>query len=200
MRSFNKIFFRGLVTIMPIAITIYLIEWIITSLENMVGKILSFLLPSGYYITGLGFLGALLLIFLLGLVLNNLVLQEVVTRLEKKLKEVPFIKAIYSPLRDLMNLFSKSSEQSLKSVVLVNLGNGTKMMGLVTRDTFEDLPLDNLNEKMVVVYCPLSYSVGGFSYLVPTNQIEPLNIPIEKAMSLAITGWVKGQKEREFQK
>lgn len=195
MRSFNKIFFRGLVTIMPIAITIYLIEWIISSLENMVGKIILFLIPSGSYIPGLGFVGALLLIFLLGLVLNNLVLQEIVSRIEKKLKEVPFIKAIYSPLRDLMNLFSKSSEQSLKSVVLVNLGNGTKMMGLVTRDTFEDLPHDSFNNKMVVVYCPLSYSVGGFSYLVPVSQIEPLNIPIEKAMSLAITGWVKGEKE-----
>lgn len=190
MSSFNKIFFRGLITLLPIAITIYILYSAIVILENLLGSILRAILP--VYIPGIGLLLTLVLIFVFGLLLNNLLTGRAWSAIEHKLIRVPFIKAIYSPLRDLMNLFSEKHASTMKGVVLVNIGDsGAKALGVVTRENFEDVPFDNHTVPHVAVYFPLSYGLGGFTFLVPKTNINPLDIPVEKAMSLAITGWVK---------
>lgn len=194
MATLNKIFFRGFVTIIPLAVTLYLLYWIISLMEGLVGRALIVILPSAYYVPGLGVLATITLIFFWGLLLNNFVLSEIVERVEKRLKSVPFIKAIYSPLRDLMNLFSKESGQGMKSVVLVNVSEGVRILGVVTRENFRDLPNQLHDKNLIAVYCPWSYGMGGFTLLVNRNQVEEVDIPIEKAMSLAITGWVKADK------
>lgn len=163
-------------------------------MEGLVGRALIVILPSAYYVPGLGVLATITLIFFWGLLLNNFVLSEIVERVEKRLKSVPFIKAIYSPLRDLMNLFSKESGQGMKSVVLVNVSEGVRILGVVTRENFSDLPHRLHDKNLIAVYCPWSYGMGGFTLLVNRNQVEEVDIPIEKAMSLAITGWVKADK------
>jgi uncharacterized membrane protein len=194
MRAFNKIFFRGLITLLPIAITIYIVYSAIVILENLLGSLLRQILPE--YIPGLGLLLTLVLIFLFGLLLNNLITVRVLHLLEARLVQVPFIKAIYSPLRDLMNLFNRGESGEMKSVVLVKVGNtGATALGVVTRENFRDLPFNNqdMSDK-VAVYFPFSYGVGGYTLLVPRNQITQVNLPIERAMSLAITGWVKAEQ------
>lgn len=199
MATLNKIFFRGLVTLIPITVTLYLLFWIVSGMEDLVGRILRVFVPTGFYIPGLGIIATLVLIFIFGLLLNNFVMSELVERTEKKLKSVPFFKAIYSPLRDLMNLFSKSGASGMKSVVLVEITTGTKILGVVTREDFTDMPPPLTESKTIAVYVPWSYGMGGFTLLVSRDKIEPIDLPIEKAMSLAITGWVKTdvKKNRE---
>mgnify|MGYP000411473184 CR=1 FL=1 len=70
------------------------------------------------------------------------------------------------------------------------------MVGLVTRDHFTDIP--EFSEKnfvpdqeLIAVFIPLSYALGGYTVLVNKNKVKKLDIPVEKALSLAITGWVK---------
>jgi uncharacterized membrane protein len=65
----------------------------------------------------------------------------------------------------------------------------------VTRETFHDLPLKGAADGKIAVYFPLSYGLGGFTFLVPKENVQEIDIPIEKAMSLAITGWVKADKK-----
>jgi uncharacterized membrane protein len=122
---------------------------------------------------------------------------ELIHRIEVKLKTIPFFKAIYSPLRDLMNLFSKSDSSTMKSVVLVNISPGIKTLGVITREDFTDMPAALKNSDKVAVYCPWSYGMGGFTLLVSRNQIESIDLPIDKAMSLAITGWVKVDQKQQ---
>jgi uncharacterized membrane protein len=132
------------------------------------------------------------------LLLNNLIVSNFLKLFENRFKEVPFIKAIYSPLRDLMNLFSKKEHGSLQSVVLVKMGDSDACaLGVVTRESFEDLPFDGLAKDKVAVYFPLSYGLGGFTFLIPKDKIQKIDLPIEKAMSLAITGWVKSDESSQ---
>ncbi len=194
MRAFNKIFFRGLITLLPIAITIYIVYSAIVILENLLGSLLRQILPE--YVPGLGLLFTLVLIFLFGLLLNNLITVRLLTILESRLVQVPFIKAIYSPLRDLMNLFNRGESPDMKSVVLVKIGDtGAMAMGVVTRESFRDLPFNSEMTDKIAVYFPFSYGLGGYTLLVPKNLIIQVNLPIERAMSLAITGWVKADSK-----
>lgn len=195
MKQLQKIFLQGLVTFLPIALTIYIIYAGISIVDSFLGDALRQILP--IYIPGLGFLLTIILILLLGFLLNNLIAGGVFQKLEQKLTQVPFIKAIYSPLRDLMNLFSKGGGPGgLQKVVLVDIADtGIRAMGLVTRESFADVPaIDQNAGDRVAVYIPMSYGLGGFTLMVPRTRITHLDMPIEKAMSLAITGWVKADK------
>lgn len=198
MKQLQKIFLQGLVTFLPIALTIYIIYAGIAIVDSFLGDSLRQVLP--FYIPGLGFLLTIVLIFVLGLLLNNLITGGIFLKLEQRLMKVPFIKAIYSPLRDLMNLFSKGGGPAgLQKVVFVDMGeNGIRAMGLVTRESFSDIPAIEANAgDRVAVYIPMSYGLGGFTLMVPRNKLTPLDMPIEKAMSLAITGWVKAENKEK---
>jgi uncharacterized membrane protein len=68
-------------------------------------------------------------------------------------------------------------------------------MGVVTRESFRDLPMGKQLTGKVAVFMPLSYGLGGYTLLVPRERITLIDIPIEKAMSLAVTGWVKADSD-----
>lgn len=193
MESLNRIFFRGLITFIPIALTIYIVYSAVNILENIFGNFLRQVLKEAY-VPGIGFILTLIVIFSFGLMLNNYVTRRILSAIEKRLNEIPFVKTIYSPLRDLMNLFSKKDKKGLQSVVMVQIGEA-QIIGLVTRDSFNDLQndliLSSITENKVAVYIPFSYALGGCTVLLPKTAVKELNLPIEKAMSLAITGWVK---------
>lgn len=194
MNKIQKIFVSGLISFLPIAVTIYIVYAGVTIVENLLGSFLRDVLPADAYIPGYGFLATLILIFLLGLSLNNFVTAGLLQRLQEKLTEIPLFKVVYAPLRDLMNLFSKGhGNGELKKVVLVKFDGGQKeVLGLVTRENFKDL--DNnlqVQPNKVTVYIPMSYGLGGYTMLIDKSQLTPVNIPVEKAMSLALTAWIK---------
>lgn len=198
MASFNKVFFRGLITLLPITLTIYILYSAVIILENLLGSVLRKILPEAYYIPGFGFFATLTVIYLFGLSLNNFITGRIMMSLEDRLTRVPLIKAVYSPLRDLMNLFSKKDHQNMGSVVFVRVGQlGFQMIGIVTREKFDDLKINQDLTQKVAVYIPFSYALGGYTVLVPRDQVQEINLPIEKAMSLAITGWVKAEGPNE---
>ena len=195
MKQLQKIFLQGLVTFLPIALTIYIIYAGISIVDSLLGDTLRQFMP--VYIPGIGFLLTIILIFLLGFLLNNLITAGLFHKLEQKITQVPLIKAVYNPLRDLMNMFSKGAGPGggMQTVVLVEMGNGIRAMGLVTRENFHDLQdIEKHATEHVSVYIPMSYGLGGFTLLVPRAKTTPIDLPIEKAMSLAITGWVKAEK------
>ena len=199
MNKIQKIFVSGLLSFLPLAVTIYIVYAGVSITENLLGQFVRQLLPSNAYFPGFGFLTTLVLIFLLGLLLNNFVTAGLIRRIQEKLTEVPLIKVVYAPLRDLMNLFAQGqSQSSLKKVVLVHLAEGKQVLGLVTRENFEDIGLSSqFTANKVSVYIPMSYGLGGYTLLIDKNQLAPVDMAVEKAMSLALTGWIKTD---DFQK
>jgi uncharacterized membrane protein len=193
MNRIQKIFVSGLISFLPIAVTIYIVYAGVTIVENLLGTFLIQILPPQTYVPGYGFLATLILIFLLGLLVNNIVTASSLQRLQEKLTEIPLIKVVYAPLRDLMNLFSNNhGSNSLQKVVMVKFDTGKEAIGLVTREHFSDLEAAlHLGSEKVAVYLPLSYGMGGYTLLVDKSQIRAVDLPVEKAMSLALTGWIK---------
>lgn len=197
LKTLRQIFLKGLFTFLPIAVTIYIIYAGIVIMESMLGTTIQRFFPS-LYIPGIGLLLTIVFIFLLGLLLNNILTASFFGNIERQLMKVPFIKAIYSPLKDLMNLFSNTGSKDMKSVVLVEIGNGDlKALGLITRDDFSDLAVNGQLNDRVAVFIPFSYGLGGYTVLVHRSKITKIDMPAEKAMSLAITGWVKVAPKHE---
>lgn len=202
MKKIKVIFLSGLVSFLPLALTIYIVYAGVSIVENLLGHILRQLLPENAYFPGYGFFATIILIFILGLLLNNLVTATLVQKIQEKLTEIPLVKAVYSPLRDLMNLFSNSKNQNtMKKVVLAQMAPHFSVIGLVTREDFSDLQLGfNIGNDKMAVYFPMSYGLGGYTVLMDKAMVQPIDITVEKAMSLALTGWIKTEPHHHTEK
>ncbi len=186
-------FLKGLLAVVPITATIYLLIWLIKTAESAFGGILMSSFPNIPYVPGLGVLIAIVLIFLIGLALNAWITQKVFQFTEDILEQLPLIKSVYKPMKDLMGFFSGGKTKELNRVVLVDLKEFGQVLGLVTRDSYQDLKLDNELGGKIAVFIPLSYQIGGMTLFLPKEQIQEVDLPVEKALNLAVTGWIRTQ-------
>lgn len=192
-RRLNSAFLKGLLTLLPIALTVSLLIWIIRSLESTFGDVLTSLMPSELYVPGLGLVLAILAILATGLLVENYLAGSFLRRLENYLKKAPVIRAIYSPLKDLTDLFSRAQgPDQAQKVVFVRISPSIELLGLVMRESFNDLPTVRMNQGTVAVFVPFSYGFGGYTLLVSADAIRDAGLPAERALQLAITGWVRG--------
>lgn len=198
MKYINQIFFKGLIVVLPITLTFYLLIWASYKVESLFGSTLEMMIGQWLYIPGLGIVVTLLFIFLVGLLVNNYFTGRFFKWLTNTLEKVPLIKVIYNPLKDLMALIpGKSSDKDkLQKVVLVPIeGMGVEVMGLVTREELTELP-DSSHQ--IAVYIPLSYMLGGITVIVPREKVKKIEIPVDQALKLSVTAWIKAKdKDKE---
>ena len=183
----GKILLRGFLGIAPIAITIALVIWIYNELEYFFGIPIKYLIGAENYFPGLGVLVALVVLFLLGLILNYWVVQSLYNWIEGKLKKIPLIKTIYTSVTDLMSFFKAGDPKDAGDKVVKVEIDGVGFLGLVTRDSFEDLPSNLGTEEDIAVFIPFSYQVGGFTAILPKKRVIPVDLSVEKALRFAVT-------------
>lgn len=198
---FGKTFLKGLVTIFPLMVTVIAIIWLVTTAEQLLGAPIRAILPEGYYMLGMGVLVGAVLIFVVGLLLNIVIARALFHRFELLLNRLPLVKSLYGSVKDLMGYFMDSNQKG-QQVVMVTLGgpflppsadgqggHGTpfKLLGLVTRQDFSDLPPGVGDDQCVAVYLPMSYQLGGFTVMVRRSQVEPIDMSTEDALRFAIT-------------
>lgn len=193
MSYLSRLFFKGLFTVLPVALTFYLLYWIIYSVESLLTRYVVTLIPDFLHFPGMGILSAVAFFIGIGFLMNHFVSDKLSGFFENLLGRIPLIKTLYKPLKDLIYIFAKKPNQSMQRVVLVTLaGLNVQLLGVVTRDNFEDLPARSVPDEHLAVYFPGSYFLGGVTLIVPKNQVRELDMPVEQAVKLALTGWVKG--------
>lgn len=192
MKTIAKILLKGLVVIVPVGVTLYVVWWLGSSAEALLRPWLEPLLPAAglwQYRSGTGVLVGLVVIFLIGLLTYFVLFQQVVELSNRLLAKIPLVKTIFEGIRDMMAFVSQTGgKQGLGHVVLVELAPNCRLIGLVTQQGAENLPPglgpdgDNL-----AVYLPMSYQLGGFTIFVPRSMTRPLDMSVEKAMRYALT-------------
>jgi len=187
----RNIFVRGLLTIAPLAVTIALLVWIFSALESIF-KTPIHAIVGDYYFPGLGVLVALILIFFIGMIINNFLIQKIYNFGEGILKHIPLVKTLYNSVSELMKFFKANTKESLGQVVLLDI-NGASIIGFVTREDLKDIS-PNMGDKEVAVYIPFSYQIGGYTFLVNKSKIKPLDMSVDKAMRFAITAGILKDK------
>ena len=191
MNNIGKLFLQGLAVTIPVALTLAIAWWMAASAERLLGGVLIRILPEGWYIPGLGLVSTMALILLVGLLSHVIIFQRLFEWGESLLARLPGIKTIYSALKDFFGYFSSGAQQSFSKVVMVRLpGHEFEALGFVTREVFDDLPLDPQAEDPVAVYLPMSYQIGGYTLYLPRRALTPVDMPFEDAMRLAVTGGV----------
>ncbi len=188
MSKLNTTFLTGLVTLVPIAATLYFLYWLAITTESLLGRAVRMVLPEQYYIPGTGVVVSLLLVFLTGLLMKSWLVRTIFSWWEGLLYRIPLIKSIYGSIRDLLSFISQSSDDEFQQVVTVETAPGIRMIGFVTRNSLDDLPQENPDSDGIVVYIPLGYMIGGHTVLVSRSRVQPLALSKEDAMRFTLTG------------
>lgn len=183
----------GLVTILPVALTIYLIYWMAVSVESMLGSMIRSIIPEGLHWPGIGLIATLGMAFMVGLLMNAYVVRQLFARVEQILYRMPLIKSVYKAIRDFFQYFSPDAKKEFEQVVSVSIGDtGMKVIGFVTQADSERLPDGFREEESILVYLPLSYMIGGYAVLVPRSSVQLIDMNMEEAMRFTLTAGVTG--------
>lgn len=190
-RFITRQILTGLITILPVMLTLYLIYWFVVSTETALGKVIQLILPDVLYWPGMGFIAALVLVFVIGLMMQLYVVKALFRRVEDLLYHMPLIKSVYGAIRDFFQYFSPSRQTEFQQVVAVDLGNDMEVIGFVTVDSSDSLPLaDDEQQEKVLVYLPMSYNIGGYTMMLPRHRLRPIDMNMEQAMRFVLTAGV----------
>ena len=179
MRKLALYFFRGVLTVVPAALTVYVIVLTFSTLDQ--------LLPLST--PGLGLLISVALITAVGFLTSNVIGRTLVEESERLLGKVPLIKLVYTSVKDLMNAFVGDKKRFNRPVVvrLAHAG-GMKVLGFITRDDLSAISAP----AHVAVYFPQSYNFAGNLVLVPRELVEPLSVSSSDLMTFIVSGGVSG--------
>ena len=200
MNALGKLFLKGLAVVIPIALTLAILWWMAAGAEHLVGSILKFTLPDGWYVPGMGMVSGLVLITLIGLLSHVLIFQKLFNLGDAIFNRLPLVKTIYTAIKDFIGYLNPDKDNAMSKVVMVQLpGQAFQLIGFVTREQFDDLPFTPLAEDPVAVYMPMSYQIGGYTLFLPRSALTPLDIPFETAMRLVLTGGISQKRETSEQ-
>ena len=111
---------------------------------------------------------------------------------ERFLDRIPVVKTIYGATRDFVRLIPAGGKRrDLRRVVLARFGEA-QVIGFVTQDDAAELGIVHEQDGLVAVYFPMSYQIGGYTALLPRSRVVPLDLPVEAAMRMVLTGGVSG--------
>lgn len=170
-----KNFLRGLVIVVPIAVTIYLLVQAFVSLD----RILKLTTP------GLGIAVLLGATILIGALAGNFVGRRFFAIMERLFTRAPIVRIVYAAIKDLLEAFV-GNKRRFDRPVAVSVTDDIRTFGFITRDDLGELGLPG----DVAVYVPFSYTWDGCLLVVPRQRVRALDADSASIMALVVSGGV----------
>jgi uncharacterized membrane protein len=183
-------FLRGIGVIIPLGLTYWFFEALLNAVDGIFSPLLERWL--GRHIPGLGFVSMIVLILLMGFLSRNLVGRLFFAWFETLLRSIPFVRSVYSAMKDLVGAFVLGDKsKTFRQVVMVEFPRpGLFCIGFVTNEMAFHAP-DGTIKDFINVYIPNPPNpTSGFLAIVPRQDIIPLNLTIEQGLKLVLSGGI----------
>jgi uncharacterized membrane protein len=178
MKKFINYFLQGLLYIVPITVTLYVVVWAFQKIDG----ILPFQFP------GLGLIVIISLITIIGFLGSAVITSPINAFFQNLLKRAPLLKTIYSSVKDLMNTFVGNKKGFSEPVLVKVYENSTiERIGFITNEDVESL---NIAKGKVLVYMPHSYAISGQLFVVEKKNVSPIDKSSAEIMKLIVSGGV----------
>lgn len=192
MKWLSKNFINGLIVLIPITITSFVVLKIFSIAENWIGSYLPVQFP------GLGLITAALSILLIGWLSSYWITKKIISWGERILATIPVVKFIYKSVKQVSTAVFES-ENLLKQAVLVPYPHsGTKALGFAMSPLSEPIS-EKMEEDSVCVFIPMSLNMtAGLNIIVPKKDIIILDVTSESALQYVLTaGAIMPQRNEE---
>jgi uncharacterized membrane protein len=191
MKQVGSILLKGLVTILPIGLTVYFVYWLGITTEELLSRPIRAMIGENYW-PGMGLVMGFVLLFLIGLAVNAFLVRRLLELGEDVMLRVPVVKTVYSAIRDMTRLVNTDKKKGdLDRVVTVETQLG-RLIGFVTQEHANTLGIGG-GDDLVAVYLPMSYQIGGYTVYLPRSKLGETDLTVEQAMRIVLTGGVRGR-------
>lgn len=187
MRFLRRYFLTGLVVLAPTVITAYLVVWGFTTIDNLIEPF-----QKRYPIIdipGLGFVIVLLLILITGILASNLIGRRVISLGENVMNRLPLIRRVYSAIKEVSSVLLTEKNTAFQRVVLIRYPHrDSYALAFVTKEGI-DYFNQAVGENLINVFIPTTPNpTSGFLLMLPKRDVLELDIPVEEAMKMVISG------------
>lgn len=190
--------FAGLLVIVPVAITIWLIEWMLSTLDKTL-----LILPEawhpdkllGFHIPGFGLILAVISLLIVGAAASNFLGKKVVVWGDAVLHRIPVVRSIYSSVKQVSDtLFSENGNAFRKAVMIEWHRPGVWTIAFVTGKPNGEL-LKHLKDDFVSIYVPTTPNpTGGYFVLLKMSDCIELDMSVDEALKYIVSMGVVSPK------
>ena len=187
----KKYFITGLLIWIPLAITVWVLNLIVTTMDQTLWLLPESMRPSawlGVHIPGLGLLLSLAIVLLTGLLAANIIGQRLVHMWEGMLARIPVVKSIYNSVKQVSDtLFSSTGEAFRKAVLVQYPREGAWTIAFLTGVPGGDVAT-HLRGDYVSVYVPTTPNpTSGFFLMLPRAEVIELDMSVDAALKYVIS-------------
>jgi len=189
-------FLQGVLVTAPLAITIYLIYWFVSSVDSWI-PVFTEKDAAGNVINrnyGSGFVLIIISMIAIGYLSSNFITSKIFSLFDRWLERTPGIKFIYSSVKDFFEAFAGNKRKFNKAVLINIHSEDVWQIGFITDENTAELGLAG----HITVYVPMSYSFAGMTYIVPRHKVRKIeNISAGEALKYTVSGGISDLEEDE---
>jgi len=183
----KTVFTTGLLTILPLAVTIYVFYVIFYFLDNLIGGLFESVF--NFHIPGIGFVSGLLLILLIGFVASNIIGNRLIDFFDKIFQRVPITRGIYTSAKQIIDAFTVQGKNAFQKVVLLEYPRkGLYVIGFVTGQSRGEIQEKTAEETLNIFVPTTPNPTSGMLILAPRHEVTELKMSVEEGMKVIISG------------
>ncbi|MGO9013855.1 MAG: DUF502 domain-containing protein [Dissulfurispiraceae bacterium] len=185
--TFKRKFLAGLIVTVPVVFTVLVLAGLFKFVDGILSPLFDFLL--GMHIAGLGFITAIGIVFLIGIISTNVFGKKLLDLMEKIFLNIPVFKSIYTAIKQLVDAFSPENNSAFKRFVIVEYPRpGVYAFGFMTKECA--IQSDGRNLCLKAVYIPTNNLYLGDIVLLDDQSIIYTDIPIEEGIRIILSGGI----------
>ena len=180
----------GLLVWVPLGITIWVLHFLLSTLDQTLLLLPESIRPEhfGYRIPGLGVLLAFVILLGTGILAANFFGQRLIRLWESVLGRIPFVKSIYSSVKQVSDTLLSDSGNAFRKALLVQFPHENSWtIAFLTGSPAPDVARF-LNEEHVSVYVPTTPNpTSGYFVIVPRSRVRDLDMTVEEALKYVVS-------------
>ena len=207
-KAIKKNILAGLLVTVPAALTYMVLAFLVNRVDRMMAPIIPKLFGPRVvewleqnYIPGIGFLLIIGFIILVGLFATNFFGKKVVQAGELLLNKIPFVRAIYTSIKKVIDTLSQTETPAFQNMVLLTYPRTPlKTLGIVCCDTEREVT-SHVREDMINIFVPTSPNpTTGFLLVLPKEDVIPLDMSVEDGLKMIISfGMVNPERDKRIE-
>ena len=185
--TLRRYLIAGIVFWLPIIITLWVIHFLVALFDHALKLLPSAMQPEyllGMHIPGIGFIVAVFLVLLTGLVMSNFIGRRISNLGDKMVERIPLIRSIYSGIKQTLGVLLSDNSRSFREVVLVQFPKEHSYALAFVTNTLELAD----NQSLVTVFIPTTPNpTSGFLLMVPKKELIYLDVSFEQASKFIVS-------------
>jgi len=193
----SSFFFRGLITVLPLLVTLWLLWVVFSFADGLLGKLIELIV--GRPLPGVGFLIIIIFIFITGILTTFILGEKIIQYVERFLSRVPIVKSIYVSVKQINDVFFQKRGKGYQRACVVEYPRkGIYTVGFITGEAAKEIEKKTNTRELVNIFIANTPTPAtGFLIAVPAEEVKLLDMRIDDAFKYVVSGGVLKPAKRK---